>query len=67
MYIYFWILYMKFEFIIISFYEYFIKRIYNMKVNLPKIITSENSGAASRDPLSFVLHQSRLNLDHEIL
>ena len=66
MYIYFWILYMKFEFIIISFYEYFIKRIYYMKVNLPKIIISENSGAVSTDPLLFVLHQSRLNLNHEL-
>ena len=28
-----------------------------MMVNLPKIITSENSGAATIDPLSFVLHQ----------
>ena len=37
-----------------------------MKVNLPKIITSENSGAASTDPLTFVLHQSRLNLNHEL-
>ena len=50
----------------ISFYEYFIKRMYNMKVNLPKIITSENSGEASTDPLSFVLHQSMLNLNHEL-
>ena len=28
-----------------------------MKVNLPKIITSENSGVATIDPLSFVLHE----------
>ena len=28
-----------------------------MKVNLPKIITSENSVMATIDPLSFVLHQ----------
>ena len=28
-----------------------------MKVNLPKIITSENSGAASTDPLLFVFYQ----------
>ena len=28
-----------------------------MKVNLLKIITSENSGAATIDPLSLVLHQ----------
>ena len=37
-----------------------------MKVNLPKVIISENSGATSTDPLSFVLHQSRLNLNHEL-
>ena len=30
---------------------------YDMKVNLPKIITSENSGAATIDTLSFVLHK----------
>ena len=30
---------------------------YDIKVDLPKIITSENSGAATIDPLSFVLHQ----------
>ena len=40
-----------------SFYEYFIKRIFDIKVNLPKIITLENSGMATIDPLSFVLHQ----------
>ena len=37
-----------------------------MKVNLPKIIISENSGVATIDPLSFVLHQidsKLLNLD----
>ena len=34
-----------------------LKRIYGMKVNFPKIVTSENSGAATIDPLSFVLHQ----------
>ena len=28
-----------------------------MKANLPKMVTSENSGAATIDPLSFVLHQ----------
>ena len=28
-----------------------------MKVNLPKIFTAENSGAATIDALSFVLHQ----------
>ena len=28
-----------------------------MKVNLPKIIILQNSGAATIDPLSFVLHQ----------
>ena len=28
-----------------------------MRVNLPKTITSENSGAATIDPLSFMLHQ----------
>ena len=28
-----------------------------MKVNLTKIITSENSGTATIDPLLFVLHQ----------
>ena len=28
-----------------------------MKVNLPKIISSENSGAASTNPLSFVFHK----------
>ena len=33
-----------------------------MKVNLPKIITSENSGATTIDPLSFVLHQIGLKL-----
>ena len=33
-----------------------------MKVNLPKIITSENPGVATIDPLSFVLHQIDLNL-----
>ena len=26
-------------------------------VNLSKIVTSENSGAATIDPISFVLHQ----------
>ena len=31
-------------------------------VNLPKIITSENSDAAPIDPLSFVLHQIGLKL-----
>ena len=41
-----------------------VKRLYDKKVNLPKII--ENSGAASTDPLTFVLHQSRLNLNHEL-
>ena len=34
-----------------------LKRIYGMKVNLPKIVSSENSDAATIDPLSFVLHQ----------
>ena len=43
-----------------------LKKKYNMKVNLPKIITSENSGAASTDQLLIVLHQSRLNLNHEL-
>ena len=33
-----------------------------MKINLPKIITSENSGTASTDPLSFVLYQTGLKL-----
>ena len=28
-----------------------------MKVNLPKIITSANSGKATIDPLLFMLHQ----------
>ena len=28
-----------------------------MKLNLPKIVTSENFGAATIDPLSLVLHQ----------
>ena len=37
-----------------------------MKVNLPKIITSGNSGSTSTDPLLFVFHQSRLNLNHEL-
>ena len=50
----------------IFFYEYFIKRLYNMKVNLPKIITSENSGAASTDPLLFVLHQLGLKLLNQV-
>ena len=62
----FFILYIKFEFIIINFYQYFIKRIYDMMINLPKIITSKNSGAATLDPLSFALHQidsKFLNLD----
>ena len=43
----------------ISFYEYFIKRIHGMKVNLSKIVNLEKSGAAIIDPLSFVLHQIR--------
>ena len=33
-----------------------LKRIDNMKVNLPKIVTSENSGVATIDPLSFMFH-----------
>ena len=33
-----------------------------MKVNLPKIITSENSGVVSTDPLLFVLHQIDLKI-----
>ena len=33
-----------------------------MKINLPKIITSENSGVALTDPLLFVLHQIVLKL-----
>ena len=33
-----------------------------MKVNLQKIITSENSGAALTDTLSFLLHQIGLKL-----
>ena len=64
-YIYFFIIKIKFEFIITSFDEYFIKRLYDMKVNLvslTKIITSENYGAANTDPLSFVLHQIGLKL-----
>ena len=31
-------------------------------INLPKIISSENSGAATTDPLWFVLHQMGLKL-----
>ena len=65
MYIHCCILHIKFEFIITSSYGYLIKRLYNMKVNLvnlPKIITSDNSGAASTDPLLFVLHQMGLKL-----
>ena len=34
-----------------------LKRIYGKKVNLPKIVTLEKSGAATIDPLSFVLYQ----------
>ena len=50
----------------ISFYEYFIKRIYKMNANLPEVLTLEKSGAATIDPVSFVLHQidsNILNLD----
>ena len=34
-----------------------LKRKYRKMVNFPKIIASENSGAATIDPISFVLHQ----------
>ena len=33
-----------------------------MKVNLPKIITSENSGVVTIDPQSFMLHHIDLKL-----
>ena len=56
-----------------SFFEYFMIRIYDMKVKLPKIIISENFGAATIDALFFVvasngfkITQSRLYLNHEI-
>ena len=39
-----------------------LKRIYDKKVKLPKIVTSESSGASTIDPLSFVLHQIDLKL-----
>ena len=49
----------------LSFYQNSIKRLYNMKVNLvnlPKIVTSGNFGAATIDSILFVLYQIGLKL-----